>query len=215
MYGKRYKMKIIDHSANILYPGTEEDWIREAKYIELAARNCYKSEDKITEDSWKKMLKMLKENNHGAMLEFGNIIIRIVTDIRSKRDITRHRLCSFAVESTRYCNYSKDKFGNEITVVQPIEIWNKESVQYETWKQACEKAEWFYFTILAEGTKAENAATILPLSTKSDIIMKCNWREMLHVFDLRGKNSHAHPDVKYIFTKLQDECALKMPEVFV
>jgi len=207
-------MKIISHSAEIIYPETEEDWLREAKFIELAARNCYKSEDKITKDSWRSMVKMLKEKEHGAMIEFGNIIVRIITDIRSKRDITRHRLCSFAVESTRYCNYSKEKFGKEITVVQPTEIWNKESVQYETWKQACEKAEWFYFTILAEGAKAENAATTLPLATKSDIVMKCNWREMLHIFKLRGKYSKAHPDVKFNFEKLQEKCIEKMPEVF-
>jgi thymidylate synthase (FAD) len=113
-------MQIIEHSVQMTYPITREDWLKEARHIEQSARTCYKSEDKITEDSFIKMLKMLRDKQHGAMLEFGQAKVKVICDRGVSHEIVRHRIASYAQESTRYCNYSKDKFSREITVIRPV-----------------------------------------------------------------------------------------------
>jgi len=202
-------MKIVQHEAQIIYPATKEDWLRESKFIELAARNCYKSEDKITDTSYIKFNKMIHDNEHGAMEEFANIICKLTTDIRSKRDITRHRMCSFAVESTRYCNYSKDKYGNEITVVQPTVLKQENedgslNKQYSVWYESMIESEQRYLELLHNKLNAENAASVLPLATKCDIYMKCNWRQFFYMIKLRASHK-AHSDVQKLFLSLNEQ----------
>jgi thymidylate synthase (FAD) len=94
----------------------------ELESIERAARVCYKSEDKITDqaESAKKLIRKLIENGHEAMLEHGGLTVKFICDRVVSHELVRHRMASFAQESTRYCNYSQDKFGNEITFIQPI-----------------------------------------------------------------------------------------------
>jgi len=211
-------MKIVQHSAEIIYPATKEQWEMEAKFIELAGRNCWKSGDKITDTSYIKFDQMLLKEDHGAMIEFGNFICKITTDIRSKRDITRHRHCSFAIESTRYCNYSKDKFGNEITVVQPTVLKQENedgslNKQYSVWYHSMIESEQRYLELLDNKLNAENAASVLPLATKCDIYMKCNWRQLFHMFNLRCSKK-AHPDVQAVFNMLRDKCREELPDIF-
>ena len=87
--------------------------------IERAGRTCYKSEDKITEGSSKKFAKMVLDRGHHSVIEHGLAIVRFICDRGISHEIVRHRLASYSQESTRYCNYSKDKFGKEITVIDP------------------------------------------------------------------------------------------------
>jgi len=206
-------MNIIKHTVEIIYPGTQEDWIKEAKLIELAARNCYKSENRITLDSWKNFVKMLREKEHDAMLEFANITIKIATDRGVTHELVRHRLASYAQESTRYCNYSKEKFSGELTVVEPID-WGKYSEeQKECWMAGMQSAEKYYFKAIELGLKPDIARSFLPHAVKADIIMKCNWRELLHILKVRTTEK-AHPNIRKIFNDIKEICQQCMPEIF-
>lgn len=205
-------MKIINHKVDIIYPSELTEWVNEARKIEAAARTCYKSENYISEDSWKSLIKKLKENNHGAMLEFGNFICRITTDRGVSHELVRHRLASYAQESTRYCNYGKNKFNNELTFIKPVEIDISKN-EFKIWKSAMEAAEESYLTMIEEKVKPENARSVLPNSLKTEVVMKCNWRELLHMLDLRT-SAAAHPDIRYVMNMIKDVFMENIPELF-
>ena len=205
-------MKIINHKVDIIYPSRVTEWVDEARKIEAAARTCYKSENYVSEDSWKSLIKKLKENNHGAMLEFGNFICRITTDRGVSHELVRHRLASYAQESTRYCNYGKNKFNNEVTFIKPVEIDISKN-EFKIWKSAMEAAEESYLTMIEEKVKPENARSVLPNSLKTEVVMKCNWRELLHMLDLRT-SAAAHPDIRYVMNMIKDVFMENIPELF-
>lgn len=114
-------MKIVNPKATITTK-ISEGGVEELKHIERIARTCYKSEDKISDDlsSAKKMIANLILNGHEAMIEHSKLSVEFCVDRGVSHELVRHRLASFAQESTRYCNYSKDKFGGEITVINPL-----------------------------------------------------------------------------------------------
>jgi thymidylate synthase (FAD) len=203
-------MKIVKSCHLILTPLPTE-FRDECKLIEQAGRVCYKSEDKITEDSWKQFCQMLIEKGHDAMLEFGNMIVHFVTDRGVSHEIVRHRLCSFAQESTRYYNYSKDKFGGEITVIER-EFYNQRDE--DAWKMGVEQAELSYFEMLAAGVGPQQARSVLPNSLKTEIVVKANFREWRHIFRLRAISKAAHPDMRNLMIPLYEECRAICPIVF-
>lgn len=114
-------MKIIKAGYQILNPAMDDPKVAMDIYksIERAGRTCYKSEDRITEESATRFVKNVVRNGHEAMLEHANMAVRFTVDRGVSHEFVRHRMASFAQESTRYCNYSGDKFGNEITVIDP------------------------------------------------------------------------------------------------
>src|SRR5574344_1863155 len=134
-------MKIINPSVEILTPVNGIDVL---KTLELAGRTCYKSEDKITEDSCVKFVQNVLKRGHEAVIEHFNISVKCICDRGVTHEIVRHRIASYCQESTRYCNYSNDKFGNEITVIKPC-FWDEHSAMYGTWEIACRQAEKAYF----------------------------------------------------------------------
>ena len=95
------------------------------KRLERACRTCYRSEGKITDDSYKKLLTNCITRGHESVLEHEKVTVRIYDDVGSYKDLTRHRFASFSVESTRYCSYDKDKYGNEIAFINPSYIEDK------------------------------------------------------------------------------------------
>ena len=117
-------MKIVKASYEIVRPDPI-DGIAELKHLERCARTAYKSEDKITDDgeSAKRMIKRLIESGHESTLEHGGMTVKFIVDRGVSHEMVRHRIASFTQESTRYCNYSQDKFGNEITVIEPIDFY--------------------------------------------------------------------------------------------
>lgn len=114
-------MKIVEPKYEIL-TDISEGGIKELQQIERVARVCYKSEDKITPDgeSAKKLVGFLVKQGHEAMLEHSQLSVLFTCDRGIANELVRHRIASFAQESTRYCNYSKEKFGGEIAVIQPF-----------------------------------------------------------------------------------------------
>ena len=127
--------------------------------------------------------------------------VRFVCDRGVSHELVRHRPCSFAQESTRYCNYSQDKFGEEITVIKPLffEQWDKdldnkcETMSYGLWARSCEQAEKAYFNLLKEGATPQAARSVLPNSLKTEIIMTANETEWQHIVNLRAKGTTGKP----------------------
>ena len=182
------------------------------KFIEKCARNCYKSEGAITDDSAAKMVRKLIELGHTAMLEHFNITVKITCDLGCYKDITRHRHVSYAIESTRYCNYFKDKFGSEITVVKPCHI-QEGTEMYKAWYDGVCAIEQQYMKMCALGAKADQARMLLPHSVKADVVMTANLREWRHVLSLRTAPA-AHPTVQQIMKALLNEFKQHIPVVF-
>lgn len=175
--------------------------------IAIVARTCYKSEDLSTHDKDLALVKRLIESKHEAMLEFVDITVKFTTDRAIANELVRHRIASYAQESTRYCNYSKDKFGNELTFIIPSQGAN------DTWVEAMKQAEKSYFYLTADGWTAEQARAVLPLCTKTEINMKANLREWRHFFKLRC-HSTAHPDMRVLALALLKQMHEQIPVIF-
>ena len=212
-------MKIIKPSYEILTP-ISDGGIKELQHIEKIGRVCYKSEDRITDDgeSAKKFVKMLISNGHEAMIEHSSLSVKFVVDRGVSHELVRHRIASFAQESTRYCNYSKDKFGNEITVILPCFFDTgmgilSNSLVYQEWKLACECAEERYFNLLKMGATPQQARTVLPNSLKTEITITANYREWRNFFKLRTAEP-AHPQMREVAIPLLKELKTLIPIIF-
>lgn len=171
--------------------------------IELAGRTCYKSESKITEDSAEKFVRNILKRGHEAVIEHGSVTVRFTCDRGVSHEIVRHRLASYCQESTRYCNYSKDGFGGEITVIEPS--WCSEGdPAYEVWKKACQRAELAYFDLMSIGCSPQESRSVLPNSLKTEVVMTANMREWRHFLRLRTASA-AHPDMREVAKMLLTE----------
>lgn len=206
-------MKIIEPYYEILTP-ISEGGIEELKQLELAARNCYKSEDSISEDGTSaiSLLKKIITKGHTAMLEHGSLSVRFVVDRGVSHELVRHRLASYAQESTRYCNYLKDKFENEITVIRPW-FFEEGSMEYFVWGESMKQSEEAYFVLLLAGRSPQEARSVLPNSLKTEVIMTANYREWRQVLELRTSNA-AHPQIRQVMIPLLKELQRKIPVIF-
>lgn len=202
-------MKIVNASYEIITP-IDGEYI--VKHIEKAARTCYKSEEKITESSYKTFLLGIIKSGHESVLEHFSFSVKFIVDRGILAELTRHRIASFSVESTRYCTYSKDQFGNEITVVKPC-FWEYSSIQYKLWENACLDAEKNYMLLIRSGAKAEEARDVLPMSTKTEVIVTANIREWRHILKLRT-SERAHPQIREVMIPLLEELQSKIPVLF-
>ena len=183
--------------------------------LELIGRTCYKSEDKITEDSAAKFVAGLIKRGHEAMLEHVSITVKFVTDRGISHEIVRHRLASYAQESTRYCNYSQDKFGHELTFIIP-DFLEYGSEGFKLWKDEMKQVEKTYFAMLEAGHTPQEASSVLPNSLKTELVMTANLREWRAFFKLRAANSTgaAHPQMLEITRPLLDDLKAMIPVVF-
>lgn len=202
-------MKIISPSHEILFIPDGESIL---KRIELAGRTCYKSEEKITEHSAKGFVERLLDSGHHSVIEHICITVRFICDRGITHELVRHRLASYSQESTRYANYSRDKFGHEITVIKPL-FWPESSPEYLEWFRAMEQAEKAYMQLIKLGTSPEQARTVLPNSLKTEIVMTCNIREWRHVLNLRCSPA-AHPQMRQIMLPLLRELNERLPILF-
>lgn len=182
------------------------------KIIERACRTCYRSEGKITEDSYKTLLKNCITRGHESVLEHEKITIRMICDVGVYKDLTRHRIASFSIESTRYCNYGKDKFDNEIKFIKPCNI-EENTDMYKLWKTACKNIEKMYIEMSKLGGTPDQMRMILPHSTAAQVTMTANIREWKHILDVRA-SSHAHPAIRQLLIPLLLHFKKIMPEIF-
>ena len=183
-----------------------------SKNIERACRTCYRSENLINEDSYKTLLRNCINRGHESILEHEKVTVRIKCDIGFYKDITRHRAgTAFSIESTRYCNYSKEKFGGNIKFIDPVFIEDKES--YKIWKKTMEAIEKGYMEMVERGAKPDELRMMLPHSTAAEITMTCNMREWKHVLELRCSKM-VHPSIRQILIPLLLKFKKDFPEIF-
>ena len=212
-------MQIVKAGYEILDTLNGEEILKKIEYI---ARKCYKSEDKITEGSAENMVRSLIKRGHEAMLEHFSFTVCFTVDRGVSHEIVRHRVASFAQESTRYCNYGSK--AGEITVIDPCYLkadgedmslaqWGE---RYGAWVKACEESEKSYLIMLEDGATPEQARAVLPTSLKTEIVMTANLREWRHFFKLRavGVTGKPHPQMLEVTIPLLKELQIKIPVVF-
>jgi len=208
-------MKFVDASYEIL---TDIEGSKMLKNIEVAARTCYKSEDKITDGSAETLAQRLLNSGHEAMIEFEDVVVRFVCDRGVSHEIVRHRVASYAQESTRYCNYSKDKFGGHVTFIKPP-FWQKcpddsfDCAKHAVLEVAALAAEKAYMDLIKLGATAQEARYVLPTGLKTEIVMKANVREWRHFFKLRTAMA-AHPQMRELTIPLLQEFKERIPILF-
>lgn len=218
-------MRIIKSSYEILTPISSEGQT-ELKHIEKIGRVCYKSEDKISEDeeSAKKFVSMLINSGHEAMIEHSSLSVKFIVDRGVSHELVRHRIASFAQESTRYVNYAKDKFGSECNFIDlrpGIELDNKMknmtagemAFVLKEWHEAMEDAEKHYMKMIELGATPQIARSVLPNSTKTEITITANYREWRNFFKLRVPHN-VHPQMREVTVPLLKELKEKLPVIF-
>lgn len=181
------------------------------KRVEAAGRTCYKSEGKMTEDSYLAFIQKLIASGHESVLEHEKVTVRVICDRGVTHEIVRHRIASYSQESTRYCNYADDKFGGEITVIDPSPFMTGD--QLVLWRHAIEVCEAMYLKLIESGLSPQIARSVLPNSLKTEIVITYNLREWRHFFRLRT-SSKAHPQMKEITFPLLLRFKSLIPIVF-
>lgn len=218
-------MRIIEPGYEILTE-ISEGGIKELQHIEKIARVCYKSESLITEDgkSAKKMIKMLIDRDHTAMIEHSSLSVKFIVDRGVSHELVRHRIASFAQESTRYVNYSNDKFGGEckfINIKNSIQL-DKKVKNLPTdligtiiaeWIDAMNDAERHYLKMIQLGATPQIARSVLPNSTKTEITITANYREWRTFFKLRTAET-AHPSMREVTIPLLNDLKERLPIIF-
>lgn len=202
-------MRIVNASVEIIDDVVEEDIL---KKLEMAGRVCYKSEDFVKEGSAARFIGNIVKRGHESVVEHVSITVKFIVDRGVSHQIVRHRIASYSQESTRYCNYSKDKFGNEITVVKPYFL-DEGTKGYDMWKEACEVGEKYYFELLDYGLSPEQARNVLPHSLKTELVVTMNIRSWRHFIELRTDRA-AHPQIREVAEMLEDKFKELMPVLF-
>jgi thymidylate synthase (FAD) len=204
-------MKLIDTSFEVM---SDLDTIMPVvKIIEKAIRNCYKSEDKITEDSYKTMISKMVDSDHASTLEHGVITVRVICSRACLAQWTRHRLMSYSVESQRYCNYSRGKFNNEVVFIKPDDFEKWTIQQQFLFKQALEDSEEYYLELIDAGLKAQDARAVLNNACKTEMVVTANMRAWRDFFKKRT-TTHAQLEIRNIATSILKEFQSKVPVIF-
>lgn len=205
-------MIIVNQGHEFITPLTYERGKQIIANIENIARTCYRSEDSIKEGSAERMIRTLIRRGHGAMLEHESISVRCHTDRAIANEMVRHRMASYAQESTRYCNYSKEKFQNQIAVVAPFPM-EKNPHAYAEWFKAASCAEQAYLNMLHYGATPEQARDILPNCLATEIVITANMREWRHIMSLRTAED-AHPKLRQLMKGILQDFQKTIPVLF-
>jgi thymidylate synthase (FAD) len=182
------------------------------KNIESYGKVCYKSESNMTSDSSQVFIKRIIQSGHESVIEHEKITVKIICDRGVTHELVRHRIASYSQESTRYCNYTKNKFGNELTFIRPC-FWEEDERAFSIWRNQMQSAENAYISLISLGASPEEARSILPNSLKTEIIVTMNLREWRHFFKLRT-SARAHPQMREISIPLLVEMKKLLPVIF-
>jgi thymidylate synthase (FAD) len=183
-------MRVVEQCVIPLYMRNYKDALH---LIEEAGRTCYKSEDAITSESSVAFVKMLIKAKHFSVLEHVSITVKLITNRGVSHELVRHRIASYSQESTRYCNYSKDKFKNELSFIYPNAL-HFDADQKRIWIRACENAERDYLELLELGATPQAARDVLPNALKTEVVITANLREWRQIFEQRLAPA-AHPQM--------------------
>lgn len=208
---------------NIIKPSVEiidmKDYDQMIRKIEKIGRVCYKSEGNITEESAERFISNILKRGHESVIEHESITVRMTCDRGITHEIVRHRIASYSQESTRYCNYTGEKFGNEITVIDLAGGFEynlndeNDRKKYEVWTKAMENAEKYYFEMIELGATPQEARAVLPNSLKTEIVVTMNLRSWRNFFHLRC-DPHAHPQMREVANIALNVFKEKLPIFF-
>ena len=202
-------MRIISPSFQFLEPVQGEAIL---KRLERAGRVCYKSEHNITEDSAGKFIGNLIKRGHESVLEHEKLTVSLICDRGVTHELVRHRIASYSQESTRYCNYSNEKFGRELTFIKPC-FWPEDGARYAMWREQMQRVEDAYLQLTDSGATPQEARSILPNSLKTEIVVTMNMREWRHFFRLRTAPA-AHPQMREIACLMLAGFQAEIPALF-
>lgn len=203
-------------SVEILSTEPYQDMLRR---VERIGRVCYKSEDRIEEGSAEKFIRGILRRGHESVIEHGSITVKFICDRGVTHEIVRHRIASYSQESTRYCNYVKEKFGSQITCIDlstgfHYDLNNEmDRRKYEVWQEAMENAERSYFQLIQLGATPQEARSVLPNSLKTELVATMNLREWRHFFRMRA-DAAAHPQCREVAQMLLERFAKEYPVFF-
>lgn len=202
-------MKVIKPYIEIL---DEIDGNEILRNLEIIGRVCYKSEDKIMKESAQKFIGNIINSGHESVIEHEKISVRIICDRGVTHEIVRHRIASYSQESTRYCNYNKEKFGKELTFIKPC-FWDEDDSLYKIWLNNMQEVEKCYNSMIETGASPQEARSVLPNSLKTEIIVTMNLREWRHFFKLRTAE-RAHPQMREVACQILREFQERIPILF-
>ena len=202
-------MKIIEPSVELI---NEIDAEKIMRHIELAGRVCYKSESRISDKTAEKFIANILKSGHESVIEHISLTFKIICDRGVTHEIVRHRLASYSQESSRYCDYSNDKFGNELTFIKPC-FWAEDDENFQLWKDTMAQLEKTYLEMRKNGARPEQARSILPNSLKTEIFMTANLREWRHFLKLRTA-TRAHPQMREVALKIYKILNENLPVLF-
>lgn len=202
-------MKIIKPDVEFITP---IDGATILKRLEQCGRVCYKSEAKITDTSAPAFVAGIIKRGHEAVLEHCSFTVKFICDRGVSHEIVRHRLAAYCQESTRYCNYSKDVFGNEITVIRPSYM-RPGMKDFQIWERAMNACEDAYFDLLDYGCTPQEARSVLPNSLKTEVVMTADIREWRHFLKLRCSPA-AHPQMREVALILLEKVHALIPVCF-
>lgn len=204
-------MIVVPQSYEIL---SRVDRIEALKLIEQCGRVCYKSEPNISYSSTNSFIRNLIKNGHESVIEHYSITVKFITNRGISHELVRHRIASYSQESTRYCNYTKDRFRNELTFISPS-FFNVKGMEKEKnmWIKTNSLIEKNYINMIRFGATAQEARDILPNCIKTEIIVTANLREWRHILKLRT-SPKAHPQMVELMTPLKEWLKFVFPEIF-
>lgn len=202
-------MQIIQPSVEIMSAVDGQAILR---HLEVVGRTCYKSEGLITDASAETFVRKLIARGHEAIIEHESISVRFICDRGVSHELVRHRLASYAQESTRFCNYSKSQFNSEISLIKPCFLVEGTEA-YRQWEWTMHRAECAYFDLLDIGLSPQEARCVLPNSLKTEVVMTANLREWRTVLRLRCSKA-AHPQMREVMLMLLEKLHATIPAVF-
>ncbi|MCL2616465.1 MAG: FAD-dependent thymidylate synthase [Defluviitaleaceae bacterium] len=202
-------MKIIPQSVQVLDEVDAESLLRK---IERAGRVCYKSEGKAGPGTAATFVAGLLRRGHESVIEHEKLSVLAVCDRGVSHEIVRHRIASYSQESTRYCNYTGEKFGGELSFIKPC-FWNEGEAEFRAWKNAMEQCENAYLALMEAGAKPEQARSVLPNSLKTEIVITMNIRAWRHFLKLRT-DAASHPQMRELAGMILQEFRANIPVLF-
>ncbi len=203
-------MKVIDPSFELQRPANLEEGIKQLQYIEQMARISHRSEEKQTEDTWKRFIQaVVMDHGDWSVVEHSYATVKFRVDRGVTHELVRHRLFSFTQESTRFVNGQKS-YPDGLEFIRPVSlpencIWN--------WEQAVGSAELEYFSMLDKGARPQEARSVLPNSLASTISVTGNLRNWRHILIMRS-TQETHPDFKRVIIPLLAEFKNRIPLLF-
>ena len=209
-------MMIQKPAVEVLRADRYEEMLRR---IERIGRVCYKSEDKIEDGSAEKFIRGIIRRGHESVIEHESLTVKFICDRGVTHEIVRHRIASYSQESTRYCNYVKEKFGSQITCIDLATGFQydldseTDRKKYDVWRRAMENAEASYFQMIELGATPQEARSVLPNSLKTELVVTMNLREWRHFFRLRA-DAAAHPQCREVARMLLERFAGDYPVFF-